>query len=134
MSVYSPKTEHKKRQLTKAGFKYLLASVFCVVFSAVYGYFSHDVYSLYMIYAFAFPLVLGAVPLFALVLFGRGKYPQKWSMTLYALGIATLTVGSVMTGVFEIYGTENGMVAAYWIAGGVLAVIGAFSYLLTKNT
>ena len=40
----------------------IAASIFLAFFGAIYELFSHEVYSYYMIYAFAIPLVLGAVP------------------------------------------------------------------------
>lgn len=42
---------------------YLAAAVFCALFGAVYEIFSHGVFSFFMIYAFAFPLVFGAFPM-----------------------------------------------------------------------
>lgn len=41
---------------------YILAvSAFCTVFGEVYEHFSHNVYSAYMVFAFAFPLAGGAL-------------------------------------------------------------------------
>ena len=42
---------------------YLAAALLCAFFGAVYERFSHEVYSYSMIYAFAVPLGLGALPL-----------------------------------------------------------------------
>lgn len=41
---------------------YLIISVLCAVFGAVYELFSHKVYSLYMIFAFVLQLLGGFVP------------------------------------------------------------------------
>ena len=41
---------------------YLSVTVFSALFGAVYELFSHGVYSYCMIYAFAFPLLLGDIP------------------------------------------------------------------------
>ena len=49
--------------MIRYSFIYLAAAVFCALFGAVYEIFSHGVFSFFMIYAFAFPLVLGAVPM-----------------------------------------------------------------------
>ena len=52
------------------------SSVFFALFGAIYEQFSHQVYSYYMIYAFALPLILGALP-WALAL-GRGwRIPEE---------------------------------------------------------
>ena len=40
---------------------YLAVSAFCAVFGEVYEHFSHNVYSAYMVFAFAFPLAGGAL-------------------------------------------------------------------------
>lgn len=50
-------------QMIRYSFIYLASAVFCALFGAVYEIFSHGVFSFFMIYAFAFPLVLGAVPM-----------------------------------------------------------------------
>ena len=40
---------------------YLIISVLCAVFGAVYELFSHKVYSIYMIFAFMIPLLGGTI-------------------------------------------------------------------------
>ena len=105
---------------------YLLATVGCAVFGAVYELFSHQVWSRFMIYAFAFPLLLGAIPFF--LLRKRGKpFPGKAAELVHA-GVAALTVGSILQGVLEIYGTSNPLTIAYWAVGGALTAAG---WLLT---
>ena len=42
---------------------------------------------------------------------------------LYGSGIITLTIGSVMKGVLDIYGTTNGKIIVYPVAGGLMVVI-----------
>lgn len=49
---------------------------------------------------------------------------------LYHSGIATLTVGSIVQGVLEIYGTTNALAGYYWIAGGALLLAGIAAYLV----
>ena len=105
---------------------YLMTTVGCVFFGAVYELFSHEVWSCFMICAFAFPLLLGAIP-FSL-LRKRGKpFPGKAAELVHA-GVAALTAGSILQGVLEIYGTSNPLTAVYWTAGGVLVSAG---WLLT---
>ena len=50
-------------RLTRYSFIYLAAAIFCALFGAVYEFFSHGVFSFFMIYAFAIPLAAGAFPL-----------------------------------------------------------------------
>lgn len=113
----------------KTAFVYLLISLFCVLFGAVYELFSHEVYSYYMLYAFVFPLVGGTLPFSVLSLTRVRKYPNVLARNLYHSGIATLTAGSVVEGVLEIYGTTNSKTLLYWAVGGLLAVCGILSAL-----
>ena len=83
-----------------------------------------------MIYAFVFPLVGGTFPFLAMDLFPCKKYPGTIARNLYHSGIATLTVGSILQGVFEIYGTTNSLCGIYWIVGAILVVMGIIRTLL----
>ena len=112
----------------------LFAALFCTLFGAVYELFSHGVYAYGMLYAFAFPLVLGVLPLLLLTML-RAPYPNRFARSAYHAGIAALTVGSLVSGALEIYGTTNPLTCVYWIAGGILTALGAAVYLvsLSKN-
>lgn len=101
---------------------YLAAALLCALFGAVYEIFSHEVYSYPMIYAFAIPLAGGALPFlaFAAGLLKQWRFPGTISRSLYHAGIAALTIGSIMRGILEIYGTTNMLLWAYWIAGWLL--------------
>lgn len=116
----------------KISFVYLLISLFCVLLGAVYEYFSHEVYSAYMIYAFVFPLSGGVLPFSALSLYGSRKFPGRLSVNLYNSGVATLTVGSIVQGVVDIYGTTNVLIRIYWYVGLALMVIAAFIFLMMR--
>ena len=102
----------------------LLVSLFCALFGAVYELFSHGLYSYGMLYAFAFPLVLGALPLL-LITMRRAPYPSRFARSICHAGIAALTVGSLVSGALEIYGTTNPLTIVYWIVGGALYALGA---------
>ena len=105
---------------------YLLATVGCALFGAVYELFSHEVWSCFMICAFALPLLLGAIPFF--LLRKRGKsFPGRAADLIHA-GVAALTVGSILQGALEIYGTSNPLTLAHWAVGGALTAAG---WLLT---
>lgn len=120
----------QQKHIAKRGYIYLLISLFCVLFGAVYEHFSHEVYSGYMIYAFVFPLVGGTLPLMSMVLFGYSHLPGRITLNLYNSGIAALTVGSIMEGVMEIYGTTNGTLQIYWMVGFGFAGIGLLLYVI----
>ena len=118
-----PISEKRYASVIKA---YLLSTVGCALFGAVYELFSHEVWSCFMVGAFAFPLLLGAIPFFLMQ--KRGKpFPGRAAELVHA-GVAALTVGSILQGVLEIYGTGNPLTAVYWAAGGALVSVG---WLLT---
>ena len=108
-----------RRQAAKIALIYLIIAIFCAAFGAIYELFSHEVYSFFMLYAFAFPLCGGVLPYLLYALSGK-PLPHPWDRLLGHAGIAALTVGSIVTGVLEIYGTTNLLTRAYWVVGAVL--------------
>ena len=108
----------------------LAAALFCALFDAVYEAFGHGVYSYGMIYAFAFPLVMGVLPLYLIDVL-RAPYPSKTLRELWHAGIAALTVGSIVTGILEIYGTTNPLTIVYWILGAAFLAAGAVGYAVS---
>ena len=107
----------------------MFVSLFCVLFGAVYEYFSHEVYSYFMIYAFVIPQAGGMLPFFGMA-YLKGPLPGRVSLNLYHSGIASLTVGCLFKGVLDIYGTTNRLISVYWIVGAVLLILGIAGYLL----
>jgi len=107
-----------------------MTAIFCALFGAVYEYFSHEVYSYHMIYAFGYPLCLGALPCFSLCVTKRLRLPKRLSVNLYNAGIATLTVGSIIKGVLDIYGTSSIYITVYYIAGIAMTVSALLLYAL----
>lgn len=81
-----------------------------------------------MIFAFAVPLLLGALP-YALLLH-RGKASGWVFLNLWNSGVACLSVGCVFQGVLAIYGTTNALIVVYPIAGGLLLLLGLTSVFL----
>ena len=135
--MYISGIEGKGSETAKTALVYLILSVFCALFGAVYELFSHEVYSFYMLYAFGFPLVGGALPYGILSAFHLSKSSSALARNLYHSGIATLTVGSIVRGVLDIYGTTNSLFRYYWfvgifaVAAGV--VIGSIRPFLRKK-
>ncbi len=132
MSTSDTKITHNK--MLKTAFIYLLVSLFCAFFGAIYELFSHEVYSYFMIYAFAFPLVGGTLTFFILGFYFTKKLPKPFSLSLYHCGISTLTVGSIIKGVLDIYGTTNHLANYYWIVGFVLLFAGIISFLISGSS
>ncbi|MBQ3161278.1 MAG: hypothetical protein IJC04_04045 [Oscillospiraceae bacterium] len=117
----------------KTAFIYLLITIFCSVFGAVYELFSHEVYSFYMIYAFAIPLLGGVLPFMLAAMFNTSEFPGRLSLNLYNSGIAALTTGSIVNGVLEIYGTDNPLVYAYVFSGILFILAGIIVYMVKKR-
>ena len=111
--------------------RYLLAALGCAVLSAVYEGFSHGVYSVWMIGLFLFPLLLGALP--ALLLRRARRVPARGVRRVWAAGVSTLAMGSLMTGVFEIYGSPSPLTMWYWPVGGALLALAAAGFFLEKK-
>jgi len=118
--LFTSDTEIDRMRIRKTAFVYLLVSLFCVLFGAVYESYSHEVYSYYMIYAFVFPLAGGTL-IFGILSFANiNRYPNAVLRNLYHSGIAALTVGSLVQGVLDIYGTTNILAENYWYVGFTL--------------
>lgn len=117
MTLYTSDTDNTKLWLRRA-LVFTSVSLFLTLFGAVYEMFSHGVYSYSMIYAFAYPLVLGAFPSIIMAMLSR---PCKGSVAfdLYVFAIAFATVGSLIDGVLEIYGTSN----RYMVIFNVVSVL-----------
>ena len=103
---------------------YLYYSIFLIIFAFIYESFSHGVYSNYMIFAFLIPFIYGFLGSFLLK-----EKKNKLGNTLYNFGIVTLSVGSVIKGVLDIFGTTNWLVNIYLYTGIVLVVFGIIFYL-----
>ncbi len=109
----------------------LIGAIFLALFGAVYEAFSHEVYSYFMIYAFAVPLVLGVL-VYTVLLLGN-RTPGKVFLNLWNSGIAALSVGFVFKGVLDIYGTTNSLVIIYPIAGGMMLTAALLSRLFSAK-
>lgn len=126
--MYISDIERNAKRASKTSFVYLLIALFCVLFGAIYEIYSHEIYSYFMIYAFVFPLAGGTLP-FGILSFIRVKrYPNALSRNLYHSGIATLTVGSFIRGVLDIYGTTNALSEYYWSVGFCFVIVGILIY------
>lgn len=84
--------------------------------------------SLFMMGQFLFPLTLGTGAAKLLQRCGR-VYPDSVTLTLWRLGVVTLTLASCLTGVFEIYGAPAPLLRTHWIVGTALLLLAAARYL-----
>lgn len=118
-----------RERMARAGFFYLAVTLVCAAFGAVYEIFSHGVYSYFMLYAFAFPLCGGVLPCF-LFAHTRLYLPCRAAQSIYRAGIATCTVGSIVQGILEIYGTTNRLTQIYWYVGILLLACGMILWVV----
>ena len=121
-----------KNKFVKRSVMYFCISMFCAVFGGIYEIFSHGVYSNYMMYAFLFPLIGGT--LYNLILYSlRLRLQRGLSLIFYNTGIATLTIGSIVRGILDIYGTDNILANVYWYAGAILVCLGVVFYAVDRK-
>ena len=92
---------------------------------AVYEHFSFGIYSNFMIYAFAAPLISGALQLFAVL---RGKTPQAGTLFLLHAASAAAAAGCITAGIIRISGRTNGLLIVYPVLTAVLLILTAVSY------
>ena len=117
-------------QLKKNLLYNIIGTLFLSLFGAIYEIFSHEVYSYFMIYAFAIPLLMGGLPYTILLLVE--KYPDRQFLNIWNTAIATLSIGCAFYGVLAIYGTTNSLAVIYPIAGAVLMLL-AFLHILGQK-
>ena len=100
----------------------LYVTVFCALFGAIYEHFSHAVYSYFMIYAFAIPLIGSVLPQ---VIWQEKNMrpPRPVAMNLWNYGIVTLTVGSLAKGALDIYGTTSYLLLIYPVCGLLFCLV-----------
>lgn len=101
---------------------YLGISIFVFIFGQIYEYFSHGVYSSYMMFAFLIPFIGLFIPSLLSNLILKRKITDNVTLP-WKCGIATLTVGSIYKGVLEIYGTSGTFEQVYLIIGSLLCII-----------
>jgi hypothetical protein len=107
----------------KGTFIYAGVMLFCMAFSLIYNHFSHGVHSPYMTWLFAPPLVLGVLP--GLVLWGVAKArPCRFCLNSWNSGVAAITAGSCLRGIFEIAGTSS-VYQGWLIAAGAVMLAAA---------
>lgn len=122
--------------LLKSGTAYLIASILVAAAGWLYELFSHGVYSNYMIYAFMVPLACGALP--DILAATRGCRSKKRSGSaasgLRLAAVVTLTAGSLIKGVLDIFGTTNRLLVVYPIIGLALAIAALIAFIWQNRT
>lgn len=103
---------------------YLGISVFVFIFGQIYEYFSHGVYSSYMMYAFLIPFIGLFIPSFLNKLILKRTVSDNVTLP-WKCGIATLSAGSIYKGILEIYGTSGTFEIVYLIIGSIFCIMAA---------
>ena len=99
-----------------------------IVINKVYGDFGHGVHSAVMTWMFLYPL-LGGVLLFLLMDRLLPDTTTRFSgyrlfYNSYNSGIAVLTTGSFLKGIFDIAGTNSSYIALFYAVGWLFIVLG----------
>lgn len=107
---------------------YLVTSIITFIFAQVYNLFSHNVYSIFMTYAFMIPLVFGFIPSI-LNIYKKININNK----LYKASIFTFLAYSLSRGFLEIYGTTNSLINIYLYVGSILLILSFIKGLFKTN-
>lgn len=105
---------------------YIISSITCLLFGIIYELFSHRVYSMYMIFAFLVPLVMGSIP--CIILLKLRKSVSILFIDIYNSCISTFTIYSFIKGFLDIYGTSNSLISIYLIVGFILFILSLIIY------
>ena len=104
-------------------------TILCFVIFIIYNIFSHGVYSNYMTLVFSWPLVLGIVPSLILALVPALIEHTDLTKVLYHTGLASVTVSSLLRGIFEIAGTSSPLQMPLMYFGIGTMVAGVIVYI-----
>ncbi len=86
----------------------------------LYEFFSHQVYSQVMRMVWLYPILGGLV---MIGLFERWMVFRTISLYLWKMAMFTLSIGHILFGIFEIYGSETNIVYLYFFMGGLLVLV-----------
>ena len=111
---------------------YLVATVVAAVLSAIYESLSHGVISVFMVGLAAWPFVLGVLPTW-IAGAARAPEPAPLACTLLACGALTLTFGSIVAGVMEIYGSTSAFTPVYWVVGAAIMAAAVAVFVTTPR-
>jgi hypothetical protein len=115
-------TEKRRKQNT--ALIYLIFSAFLLVFSIIYEHFSFGVISYAMVFLAAWPFVLGFIPSLILRMLNKPDLPR-----FYHDGVLMITCGSLLQGIFEIYGTTSSYTVWFYRVGAAFLVLSFVYYL-----
>lgn len=106
---------------------YTVFTIFLALFGLIYSIFDRGITSFYMKYNFIYCLIFGVIVyclLYKFVKFYNSKINK-----LYNLSIFTVSIGSILKGIFDISGIDSRYPKYYFLVALTLFII-AFVYLL----
>jgi hypothetical protein len=112
---------------------YLAIAVLASVVDKVYAIFGHGVSSAYMTWMFLYPLFGGALFFLLLSLLApQAEHIPGYRLfrNIYNSGIAMITTGSLVKGIFEIAGTDSPYVSWYYVLGILFLAAGMITLLI----
>lgn len=118
-----------RRGAVRSAAVWLGVALFCLIFNLIYARYSHGVSSAYMSYMYLYPLLGGALVYGLTGMLPRVRMPGKVAANAWNSGLAALTVGSLLRGIFEIAGTESAYQVWFVIGGMILLGIGVVAYV-----
>lgn len=137
MTLSLSANKETKLYLKKLARIYGIAAVVTLLFSTVYEYNSHGVYSLHMICLFLYPLIGGTV-VFSFLQIAIKKVKLTWIvLALYQAALLTFMAGSLISGILEIYGTTSPYNVFFWYLGmgcTILCILSYFIEYIFKNS
>lgn len=119
-NAYQERRTELRRQTLRIFRSYVIAAAVVAVFAVVYNHFGHGVQSFYMNFAWIWPAA-GALAGFLFSLADR-SFTEPGRVFL-SCGLATLTVGFILQGVFEIAGTNSPFIPLFLAAGAALSAV-----------
>lgn len=132
-----PEERQGRQSLTRTVVVYAIASLLAFLFDRIYALFAHGIESDSMRWMFLFPL-LGGVAVYGLLALVLPAVTKRrgWraGLNLYNSGIAALTVGSLLQGVFEIAGTASVYTAVFFVFGVIFAVMGILFWVIPPGS
>ena len=111
------------QKLRKPLLVYLGLTAFCIVLDRVYFLLGHGVESPYMLWLFLYPLLGGILPLGLAWIFvdHANEVPLfRLAYNAFNTGMATLLLGSVLSGVIEIAGTASPYPPYFLVVGWIV--------------
>jgi len=121
------------QKLRKSLLFYSGLTAFCIVFDRVYFLLGHGVESIYMLWLFLYPLLGGLLPLGVLWIFvdHATEVPLfRIAYNAFNTAMATLLLGSALSGVIEIAGTASIYPKYFLLVGWIIYAVSIGLYLL----